>query len=250
MLGLGPGSDLSEESVFQGASRPRWNQRRPWVSSRTHHRLVGVLVPVDLARVWQDPRPPGTTAQSRVAHGCGDGTPAEPLAEITEWCRESPLRESVEAGGRGESQRCPNVVLERYPYDLSLRGDVHRVCVRERQSFGQSCERLNSAGRSRRVGGCGIQLAGVDHAPRPDPRHLEAAPTVMVANVCLVEPTVVGFSAGRRCSGGVVLRHVGRLGAGCAAWSGLSGDFGCDERLAAVATAVGGRDVMTAAGVG
>src|SRR5680860_1548585 len=34
-VGLGPGSDLSEEPVYQGVSRPRWNQRRPWVSSRT-----------------------------------------------------------------------------------------------------------------------------------------------------------------------------------------------------------------------
>jgi hypothetical protein len=37
-LVLGPGSDLSEEPVYQGVSRPRWNQRRPWVSSRTHYR--------------------------------------------------------------------------------------------------------------------------------------------------------------------------------------------------------------------
>ena len=36
-LVLGPGSDLSEEPVYQGVSRPRWNQSRPWVSSRTHH---------------------------------------------------------------------------------------------------------------------------------------------------------------------------------------------------------------------
>jgi hypothetical protein len=35
VLVLGPGSDLSEEPVYQGVSRPRWNQSRPWVSSRT-----------------------------------------------------------------------------------------------------------------------------------------------------------------------------------------------------------------------
>ena len=35
VLGLGPGSDLSEVSVYQGVSRPRWIQSRPWVSSRT-----------------------------------------------------------------------------------------------------------------------------------------------------------------------------------------------------------------------
>ena len=36
VLGLGPGSDLSEVPVYQGVSRPRWIQSRPWVSSRTH----------------------------------------------------------------------------------------------------------------------------------------------------------------------------------------------------------------------
>jgi len=35
VLVLGPGSDLSEVPVYQGVSRPRWNQSRPWVSSRT-----------------------------------------------------------------------------------------------------------------------------------------------------------------------------------------------------------------------
>ena len=39
VLGLGPGSDLSEVPVYQGVSRPRWNKSRPWVSSRTHHRV-------------------------------------------------------------------------------------------------------------------------------------------------------------------------------------------------------------------
>src|SRR5665811_2171905 len=34
VLVLGPGSDLSEVPVCQGVSRPRWNQSRPWVSSR------------------------------------------------------------------------------------------------------------------------------------------------------------------------------------------------------------------------
>lgn len=37
VLVSGPGSDLSEEPVYQGVSRPRWKKRRPWVSSRTHH---------------------------------------------------------------------------------------------------------------------------------------------------------------------------------------------------------------------
>ena len=35
VLVLGPGSDLSEVPVYQGVSRPRWIQSRPWVSSRT-----------------------------------------------------------------------------------------------------------------------------------------------------------------------------------------------------------------------
>jgi len=35
VLVLGPGSDLSEVPVYQGVSRPRWSQSRPWVSSRT-----------------------------------------------------------------------------------------------------------------------------------------------------------------------------------------------------------------------
>jgi hypothetical protein len=35
VLVSGPGSDLSEEPVYQGVSRPRWIKRRPWVSSRT-----------------------------------------------------------------------------------------------------------------------------------------------------------------------------------------------------------------------
>ena len=33
-VGVGSGSDLSEEPVFQGVSRPRRSQSRPWVSSR------------------------------------------------------------------------------------------------------------------------------------------------------------------------------------------------------------------------
>jgi hypothetical protein len=37
VLVVGPGSDLSEEPVYQGVSRPRWIQSRPWVSSRTRH---------------------------------------------------------------------------------------------------------------------------------------------------------------------------------------------------------------------
>ncbi|MDH3189320.1 MAG: hypothetical protein OEM39_01565 [Acidimicrobiia bacterium] len=36
VLELGPESDLSEVPVYQGLSRPRWIQSRPWVSSRTH----------------------------------------------------------------------------------------------------------------------------------------------------------------------------------------------------------------------
>jgi hypothetical protein len=35
VLWSGPGSDLSEEPVYQGVSRPRWIKSRPWVSSRT-----------------------------------------------------------------------------------------------------------------------------------------------------------------------------------------------------------------------
>ncbi len=34
-VGGGSGKDLSEEPVYQGSSRPRWIQSRPWVSSRT-----------------------------------------------------------------------------------------------------------------------------------------------------------------------------------------------------------------------
>ena len=41
VLVLGPGSDLSEVSVYQGVSRPRWTKSRPWVSSRTRQSLVG-----------------------------------------------------------------------------------------------------------------------------------------------------------------------------------------------------------------
>jgi hypothetical protein len=37
VLRLGPGSDLSEEPVYQGMSRSRWNKSRPWVSSRTRY---------------------------------------------------------------------------------------------------------------------------------------------------------------------------------------------------------------------
>jgi len=35
-VGVGSGTDLSEVPVYQGVSRPRWIQSRPWVSSRTH----------------------------------------------------------------------------------------------------------------------------------------------------------------------------------------------------------------------
>jgi hypothetical protein len=37
VLGVGPGSDLSEVPVFQGMSRSRWTKSRPWVSSRTRY---------------------------------------------------------------------------------------------------------------------------------------------------------------------------------------------------------------------
>ena len=37
VLRVGPGSDLSEEPVFQGMSRPRWTKSRPWVSSRARY---------------------------------------------------------------------------------------------------------------------------------------------------------------------------------------------------------------------
>ena len=53
VLVLGPGSDLSEVSVYQGVSRPRWNKSRPWVSSRTRQSSVeaasgvGEATPVD-----------------------------------------------------------------------------------------------------------------------------------------------------------------------------------------------------------
>jgi len=40
VLVLGPGSDLSEEPVFQGVSRPRWSQSRPWVSSRARQSFI------------------------------------------------------------------------------------------------------------------------------------------------------------------------------------------------------------------
>jgi hypothetical protein len=33
-VGVGSGSDLSEAPVFQGVSRSRWSQSRPWVFSR------------------------------------------------------------------------------------------------------------------------------------------------------------------------------------------------------------------------
>ena len=35
-VGFGSGTDLSEVPVYQGVSRPRWIESRPWVSSRTH----------------------------------------------------------------------------------------------------------------------------------------------------------------------------------------------------------------------
>jgi hypothetical protein len=39
VLIAGPGSDLSEVPVYQGVSRPRWIESRPWVSSRTRQRF-------------------------------------------------------------------------------------------------------------------------------------------------------------------------------------------------------------------